>query len=279
MFIVSPPQVYVERLTMDGFTGNFLQFIPYYFNGFYAFGGNFAWMGLHLWYLMVLFVFSLITLPLLLPGKKIGISLVSRLAVRLNNLGGLLLLFLPLAAAPFIANMVGLDITRQMGSWDILSYLIFFIIGFMISSSNGLQETIKRHAYHILVFAFIITLVGFLLDEMHYLIEMIGRSLISFSWVLGLIGTGSRLLNFKNRFSDYAMEAVLPFYILHQLVIVIVGYFVVQWNVGIGLKYVVVVSSSFIVIVAIYDLLVRRLPWLRFLFGMRRMKKGNGITT
>ena len=53
MFVISPPQVYVERLTMDGFTGNFFQFIPHYFDGLYAFGGNFAWMGLHLWYLMV----------------------------------------------------------------------------------------------------------------------------------------------------------------------------------------------------------------------------------
>src|SRR6185369_8300557 len=41
-------------------------FYPHYFKGFYAFGGNFAWMGLHLWYLEVLFVYSLIFIPLLM---------------------------------------------------------------------------------------------------------------------------------------------------------------------------------------------------------------------
>jgi len=29
--------------------GGFLAFLPHYFEGWYGFGGNFAWMGLHLW--------------------------------------------------------------------------------------------------------------------------------------------------------------------------------------------------------------------------------------
>ena len=137
-----------------------------------------------------------------------------------------------------------------------------------------MQETIKRRAYPILTSAIVITLVGVALSDMHYLIEMVGRSLVSWCWVLGLLGTGARLLNFKKKFLDYASEAVLPFYILHQTVIVIIGYFVVQWNAGIGLKYLVIASSSFLAIVAIYELLIKRLPWLRFLFGMRPKKHG-----
>ena len=44
-FIISPPQVYLERLTQGGFTGNFFQFYyPHYFDGFYGVGGNFAFV-------------------------------------------------------------------------------------------------------------------------------------------------------------------------------------------------------------------------------------------
>ena len=57
-------QVYLERVTHHQFTGTFFEFLPHYFNGLYGFGGNFAWMGLHLWYLLVLFVFSILLLPL-----------------------------------------------------------------------------------------------------------------------------------------------------------------------------------------------------------------------
>jgi glucan biosynthesis protein C len=57
-------QVYLERVSHGQFSGSFFAFIPHYFDGMYAFGGNFAWMGLYLWYLELLFVFSLLLLPL-----------------------------------------------------------------------------------------------------------------------------------------------------------------------------------------------------------------------
>jgi glucans biosynthesis protein C len=57
-------QVYLERVTHHQFTGTFFEFLPQYFNGLYGLGGTFAWMGLHLWYLLVLFVFSILPLPL-----------------------------------------------------------------------------------------------------------------------------------------------------------------------------------------------------------------------
>lgn len=58
--------VYLDRITHHQFIGSFFQFVPTYFDGLYGFGGNFAWMGLHLWYLLLLFVYSLVCLPLFL---------------------------------------------------------------------------------------------------------------------------------------------------------------------------------------------------------------------
>lgn len=62
--LIVPVQVYIERVSHGQFRGSFVDFYPHYFDGFYAFGGNFAWMGLHLWYLEFLFIFSVLTLPL-----------------------------------------------------------------------------------------------------------------------------------------------------------------------------------------------------------------------
>jgi fucose 4-O-acetylase-like acetyltransferase len=64
ILVLIPPQVYIESVsgqseTAPPFAGSFIEFYPHYFDGFYAFGGYFAWMGLHLWYLEVLFIFSL----------------------------------------------------------------------------------------------------------------------------------------------------------------------------------------------------------------------------
>jgi fucose 4-O-acetylase-like acetyltransferase len=48
VFVLIPPQVYIERVSHGQYSGSFVRFFPHYFDGFYAFGGNFAWMGLHL---------------------------------------------------------------------------------------------------------------------------------------------------------------------------------------------------------------------------------------
>ena len=78
-------QVYLDRVTHHRFTGSFWQFCPHYFDGWFEYGGNFAWMGLHLWYLELLFVFSIVFLPLFLwlrrgAGRDVLACLGDRLA-------------------------------------------------------------------------------------------------------------------------------------------------------------------------------------------------------
>jgi len=96
------------------------------------------------------------------------------------------------------------------------------------------------------------------------------RLFATWGWIIGLFWLGGRFLNFTNRFLAHVNEMVLPFYILHQTVIVIVAYFVVQTALAIPLKYGITAVISFAVIVALYELLVRRIGVLRFLFGMRK---------
>jgi len=274
IFIMAPPQVYLERLTHGEFTGTFSQFYyPHYFDGVYPFGGNFAIIPMHLWYLVLLFTFSMIVLPLFLPFGGKGISLISRLAKLFEKPWALLLLFIPLTAAPLLSDVSGLGFTRQMGSWDILSYLLFFIFGYLIFSNMHIQDTIKKFSPAALIGAVILTLVILALEWSSALYWWALRALCTWCWIIAILGYGSRFLNFNNRFLGYANEAVLPFYILHQTIILIIGFFVVQWSAGIALKYAVIATTSFVAIMAIYELLVRRINILRFLFGMRWKKK------
>lgn len=87
--------------------------------------------------------------------------------------------------------------------------------------------------------------------------------------VLAILGFGCKYLSFNNRVLKYANEAVLPFYILHQTVIVTIGFYIASWNASVIVKYLILSTLSFAVIVSIYDLLIKRNNWLRFLFGMR----------
>ncbi|MFC2067402.1 acyltransferase family protein [Chloroflexota bacterium] len=285
-FIIAPPQIYLERLSHGDFTGSFLQFIPHYFtNGIYGLndGGNFGLVPLHMWFLWLLFIFSLILLPLFLRNKETGKSLLSGLATLFKKPWTIIVPILLIPVSEVLLGPLG-NMLSWGGGWNHLSYLLFFISGYMIFSNEQIQDNIRKYAAAALAGALVIQVLHYLVQFgviqiglPHGITEAIFDevSTTSRSWffIITILGFGSRYLNFNNKFLGYMNEAVLPFYIMHQTVILIIGFFVIQWGIGIGPKYLITTTTSFIAIMIIYELLVRRIIPLRFLFGMRVKKK------
>ena len=85
-------------------------------------------------------------------------------------------------------------------------------------------------------------------------------------------GYSQKYLNFNNRFLGYANEAVLPFYILHHVVLLLIGYWVVQWQINALVKYIVIASLSLIAIMGLYDIIIKRFQVTRFLFGLKQIR-------
>ncbi|MFC2071330.1 acyltransferase family protein [Chloroflexota bacterium] len=281
-FIIAPPQIYIERLSNGDFSGNFLQFYSsQYFNGVYGIGGNFGLVPLHMWFLWLLFIYSLVLIPLFLPGKETGLSLFSRFANLFQKPWTLVVPVLIIVLLEISLNSLG-DILSWGGGWNHLSYLVFFISGYLVFSNTRIQENIKKYALTSLVAYLILQVTHYLLDfgvlnidfgDAGSLVYRVGVTLRSWFFVIAILGFGSRYLNFNNRFLGHANEAVLPFYILHQTVIIIIGFFVIQLSTDIAPKYLIITTASFITIMAIYELVVKRINILRFLFGMRLKRK------
>ncbi|MFC2019230.1 acyltransferase family protein [Chloroflexota bacterium] len=285
-FVIAPPQVYLERLTSGVFSGSFFQFYAtqYFSNGIYGLDevGNFALVPMHMWFLWLLFIFSLVLLPLFINNKKTGRSPGSRLATLFEKPWTLVVPVLLIAVSQAILGLEGA--ISFGGGWNHLSYLVFFISGYLMFSNVRIQENIKRYAPMALIAALVLLVLDYLAQYGVIKLnipETIGAgigiwmflTLKSWCLLLAILGFGSRYLNFNNRFLGYANEAVLPFYIMHQTVIIVIGFFVIQLSIGIAPKYFIVAATSFVAIMAIYELLVRRINVLRFLFGMRLKKK------
>ncbi len=98
-------------------------------------------------------------------------------------------------------------------------------------------------------------------------------SIAGWSWVAFILSLGAKYLNVKSKLVTYGNEAVLPFYIFHQTIILCVGWFVIRWNMGILSKYLIIAVVSFALIMVLYEVLVRRFNVVRFIFGMRPKKK------
>jgi glucan biosynthesis protein C len=104
-------------------------------------------------------------------------------------------------------------------------------------------------------------------------VEVYFESFGSWFSLIAILAYGKRFLNFTNGFLKYAAEASYPYYILHQTAIVVIGFYVVQWNASVLVKFVTILVASLVATAVLYDLLVRRTNVTRFLFGMRPHKK------
>ena len=179
--------------------------------------------------------------------------------------------------------MAGLDPARGFfGGWIFFSYVLFFIYGYLVISSTKIREIIRRYSKIAFVGAVAATIIGFIL---RYQVDIqsygthgyVGMAFLNafrgWFWIIAIVGLANRFLNFSNRFVKYANEAVLPFYVLHQTIILGIGFHVVQWSVGIPAKYAIISSLSFAVTMAAYELLIRRVNVFRVLFGMRSKKR------
>ena len=266
-------QVYIERVTHGQFTGSFWQFIPHYFDGWYGFGGNFAWMGLHLWYLLMLFLFSWTLLSLFQRLRKTQ-DFTTRLADFFSQSIMVYLFFIPIMLMEFIVGLSPDTIGRRdFGGWSPLTYLVIFLLGYILATDERYRPTIERMRFFSLTLSLLLLALGYGLEMAdisiysYYLAPF--RGLNTWAWLLTFLGFAIHHLNFNNSFLKYANEAVLPFYILHQTVIVTVGYFIRNWQWIVFPKYLFLASVSFAIIMILYEFLVRRMIFLRFLFGMK----------
>ena len=274
-----PLLVYLERVHHGDFEGNFAAFLGQYFDGLYGFGGDFAWMGLHLWYLALLFFFTLLMLPLIawLRHSAAGgraLAWHSRLFAR----PGLVYLM----ALPLLALAVLLDPDtpwgiRKLGGWTIWEYLFLFLFGFLLVAGDNVQVGIKRQRWASLVIGLLALVVGATVRLLpgeygfgtpQYSLYM--AMVVTCAWCLLLAVWGFSMihLNFGTRALWLANEAVLPFYIMHQTFIIILGFFVLGWAIPDALQYVMIAGGTLLLMLVLHFGLIRRSNVLRVLFGL-----------
>jgi len=273
IFTHIPLQVYIERVTHGQFDGSFWKFIPHYFDGFYGFGGNFAWMGLHLWYLLMLFLFSWLLLSVFQRIRK-SQEFTTRLADFFSRSVMIYLFFIPIMLMEFIVGLSPNTIGRRdFGGWSPLTYLVIFFLGYILGTDSRYRPAIERTRFFSLTMSLLLLAIGYSLEmadisiNSYFLAPF--RGLNTWAWLMTFMGFAIHHLNFNNGFLKYANEAVLPFYILHQTVIVSVGYFIRDWQLAVFPKYLFLAAVSFIIIMVLYEFIVKRVNVLRYVFGMK----------
>lgn len=296
--LLTPLQKYLEALHKVTFEGSFLSYIPEMLAE--VISGNlltpliFGRWGLHLWFLGFLFVYSLLALPVFRWFKReAGKSFISWLGRLVEFRGGILLFVLPLALArvlvqPFFA-------VEERGWLDFVYFLLFFNLGYIIYSDERFLVAVRRDRWllfaggilGLVVFFGLFAVYGDVVLEWGLtfvvpwsIILIFAFTLMSWGWASDVLYLGMKHLNFSNKWLEYGNQTIMPFYLLHQPVIIVVAYFVVQWEVNLWLKLLVILIASLFITLGLVELLIRPFKPMRRLFGMKiRKSKAEGTKT
>jgi len=291
LFFVVPVNVYYDVVFHGYFVGDFVSFyLGPYFTKAFPFDLNFSPtyfadsnQGVYLWYLFWLFVFSLVTVHffkwLAREGNR---NKFSKLHAACNRRGGILLLAVPLIVVNMAAVPPFFVFPSGYGGWKLPTYLVLFITAYVMASNPQFGESIQKSRVPALLLGIltsfsVIALLAIILSdpyamERYYLLVSTLVALNGWCWVTAIIGFGRKHLSFDHRYLKVSNELVLPFYILHQSVIVAIAFYVVGLDLIVIEKYLLVVLVSFPIIAALlYP--ISKINLLRFLFGMRSRKR------
>ena len=303
VLVIVPPQIWTRLRADPRYDESYWQFLPRFFDAQFTPGGFpflvgsdpatalFEWA--HLWFVVLLFAFSLLLLPVIWYLRKpAGLQAIQRIADRTNRLWVVVAAGLPFAV---------LDATfggeEGLAGWSRYSYAVFILFGYLLATDRRFGQALRRHRKSTLILGIAtFAVVGFLfvlgsesegVDVLaDYDAVSLGmravRGLSGWLWIITILGFASgsdknsrasaatkAVPSVLNRVGSYTSEAVLPFYVLHQTVIVLLAFYIVDWQISATLKYLIICLISLVVILAIYDVAVRRTRPTRFLFGMK----------
>jgi hypothetical protein len=287
-FIVSP-QCYYEALGKGIIEPGYLKFMGQYltFQDFpgEAWGGEeqIVWTWNHLWYLPYLWFYTLLLVPVALlldgPGKFIR--------QRFQGLRGAWLVLVPVMPLMVYYNLIfprfpGITHAFFDDWYAHAMYGTFFLYGFLIARSNGFWFEVSRIrkltlALAILFFGLFSMSGDFFPDQtsnwqnqVSGLITYLNRWL----WMLAALGWGHHLFNKPMKWLPYATEAVYPWYILHQTIVIVAGYNLSKLQLGPVMEPVLVLGATIGGCFVLHEYLIRRLRILRPLFGLGRHRAG-----
>jgi glucan biosynthesis protein C len=306
LIVLVPPMFYLGSLASPGFHEPYWRFwlsfvnVPAIARGLLPRG---SWASgvadfdpAHLWFLYVLLVFSVALLPLFAYLRRPrGSLLTSRLAGLADRHSAVVVWA---AAIPMMAVEAVFGPDVNTGGWERTVYVFPFVYGFLIASDPRFESSLRRCRWTALAVACAAT--GALVATAALTRSVTDLSagvppgwsalqgLAGWAWIAGIMGLAGSAAPRRagqapvapappaaasrprwRRAARYANDAVLPFYLLHEPVIVAAAWLIVRWHAPQPGKYAALVIVSFAVTLGLYEALIRRFRITRLLFGMK----------
>ena len=277
--VIVPPQPWVELVTKHGYAGSYLTFWAHDYFRF----GKLAGLSLptwnHLWFVVYLWVYTTLLTLAVLVVRGDGLQ---RAFDRI--FGGWAVLVMPIAWLVFVhawwLRMVG-ETQALWGDWIAhVTYFPAFLFGFGLARSEPAMAAIGRWWKTGAVAAVIgyLCVIGVELrwpadvvtPRWVYTPYGIAHALEQWGAIVALIGIAERHWNRDHRWRRVLTEAVFPFYLIHQTIIVLVMYALLPAGLPGWAEFACLLAATTIGCIAFYWI-GRSIAPLRPLIGLRAL--------
>ncbi|MDR0381047.1 MAG: acyltransferase family protein [Oscillospiraceae bacterium] len=264
LLLLVPMQTYFAEVFHNGYTGSYFeQYILFFTNPTDLSGYHGGFTPAHLWFILYLFVISLVAVPLMSANQKSG----QKLSVHKIPFPAFLLLFI----VPIFSQMI-LDFNGK----SVGESLTYFLFGYFLISNDVIQEKLQKYRFFLLGFVVLCAaLYIFFVTAIAYYHEILFEILYNlYAWtaILAILGFGKQHLDFTNRTASYLSKSSFSIYIFHQQWIVITAYFALMWTQNIPLQMLLILSASTLLTFLHYEVF-RRFSVTRFLFGIKTARR------
>lgn len=266
------------------------EFYLAFFRSFH-FSADLQWVAtysLHLWFLGYLFVISIACGPLLIwLHRPAGRSLVAGLVRIAGHRGGLYAVGAPLVASQVVLR----PLFPEYQDWaDVATYTYVFVTGAIVFSDRRFETAIRRDIRWFLVTGMVaISVLGAIMWASASPLPSATNvppgvamtyglfwGLEVWSWLMAVLYLGLRWFDFPSRAVDYLQESVLPVYVIHHPVVLVIASFVVTSSAGVWPKFAVILALTFALTLTLYEFGVRRWRVTRMMFGLKPFRGDAG---
>ena len=277
--VIVPIQPYAQGVANGVVEPGFVNFLVRYFghtqpwpaDAFDGWEHGFTWN--HLWYLVYLWCYTMVFAALL--------PLLRRLPNPFAKLRGTWLLILP--ALPLLAYTLTLqplfeDTGDLIHDWYRHAvYFTVFLYGWWLGADDGVWDELVRLRRHALVAALMLVTVYLAMvfglpDDAPEWVNLIGRTVRNFYiWtaLCAILGWGKAYLDRPFRWLPWANEAVYPWYVLHQSLIILLAYWLLPLHLGAVMEPLLVLAGTVAGCWLLHEFVIRRVDWLRPCFGLK----------
>ncbi len=297
MLATVPVQAYCEALAngaiapgFGAFLWRYLQLRPWPEGGWSGAAYGVTWN--HLWYLAYLWVYSMVVLALSgamdsTPGRRLRDWLFRR------HRGWWVLVPAAWLFACLWWLLPHFPVTHALtGDWAAhAEYAAFFLAGWLVAREPRFWDGVQAMRGRTLALALAAIAVELSLRAAgRYLppgevpawaahidwamVERMARATYTWTAPLAIFGWARTLLDRPFRWLPYASEAVYPWYILHQSLIVPLAFVLIPLRLGPVLEPLLVLGGTVAGCLLLHEFVIRRSALLRPLFGLKRQPSG-----